>query len=179
MAAIARTSPKQFLGALIPNVKVLSSKIDELINKINNISTSDNTLLANSIGSSTSGYGVKATNPVVQDNTASAINATATATAAQVATGLITSTSAAATAITFPTAASLLAALGTTTQSYFDLVVDNVSGANTVTMTPSASITAATAVVTGGATLTVASGAAGIFRIYFTSATAAKVYRIG
>ena len=110
-----------------------------------------------------------------------AINATATATAEQIATGLITSTSAAATAITFPSAASVLAKLPATVGrgTTLELVVDNSLGANTVTMTPSASITAATAVITGGATLTVASGATGIFKIYFVSATAAKIYRIG
>ena len=33
--AISKTSPKQFLGAQIPNVKVLSSKIDEIIDEAN------------------------------------------------------------------------------------------------------------------------------------------------
>lgn len=33
--AIATISPKSFLGAMIPNVKILSSKIDEIINAIN------------------------------------------------------------------------------------------------------------------------------------------------
>lgn len=33
--AIAKTSPKNFLGAMIPNVKILSSKIDEIIDAVN------------------------------------------------------------------------------------------------------------------------------------------------
>lgn len=117
----------------------------------------------------------------VKNHTASAINATATATASQLKTGLVTSTSAAAVALTLPTAAELLAGLGegVARGSWFDFAVDNSVGSNTVTVTASASITAATAVVTGGATLTVSSGAVGLFRVYFVSATAAKIYRIG
>ncbi len=37
--SIERTSPKQFLGAQIPNTKVLSPKIDEIIDAINLIGT--------------------------------------------------------------------------------------------------------------------------------------------
>ena len=33
--AISTISPKFFLGALIPNVKILSSKVDEIINLVN------------------------------------------------------------------------------------------------------------------------------------------------
>lgn len=115
----------------------------------------------------------------VKNHEASAIDATATASAAELATGLITSTSAAAVALTLPDADDLAAALGAEAGSWFDFAVDNSAGDNTVTVTASASITAATAVVTGGATLTVASGAVGLFRIYFVSGTAAKIYRVG
>lgn len=116
---------------------------------------------------------------VTFNHVASVMNTTATATAAQISTGYITSTSAAAVAITFPTAASLFSQVGAAVGGSFELYVDNSAGANTITMTPSATITAATAVVTGGDTLTIASGATGIFKIYFPSATTAKVYRIG
>lgn len=186
MAAINKTSPKAFLGASIPNTKVLSSKIDEIINKVNESSTTSNTLITQTINPTTSGTNITVNSGIsslggnVENHTASAINSTATATAAQVATGLITSTSAAATAITFPSAAGLLAVLpGCAAGTWFDLAVDNSAGANTVTMTASATITAATAVITGGATLTVASGAVGLFKIYFSGAAVAKVYRIG
>lgn len=109
----------------------------------------------------------------------SAIDVTATATAAQVKTGLITSLSAAAVALTLPLAPALAAAIGAVQGTSMELLVDNSAGANTVTVTASASITAATAVVTGGATLTVGSGVVGIFKIVFTSSTVAKIYRIG
>lgn len=115
----------------------------------------------------------------VKNHTAVAINATATATAAQIAAGVITSTSAAAVALTLPTAALLLAKLGAARGTWFDFAVDNSAGANIITVTASASITAATEVVTGSATLTVASGAVGLFRVYFSSTTVAKIYRIG
>ena len=46
--AITRTSPKAFLGAMIPNVKILSNKIDEIIDAINGledtVSTADLTV---------------------------------------------------------------------------------------------------------------------------------------
>lgn len=109
-----------------------------------------------------------------------ALNVTGTLTAAQLATGVITSTSAAAVAATLPSAAALLALLpGAAAGTWFDFAVDNSVGASTVTVTASATITAATAVITGGATLTVAATATGLFRLYFISATAAKIYRIG
>ena len=186
MTAISKTSPKPFLGASIPNVKVLSSKIDEIITKVNESSTTANTLITQTINPTTTGTNIRVSTGLsslggnVENHTAAAVNVTATATAAQVASGFITSTSAAAVALTLPTAAALLAALpGCAAGSSFELLVDNSAGANTVTVTASASITAATAVVTGGATLTVASGAVGIFKIVFTSATVAKIYRIG
>ena len=123
------------------------------------------------------------TGAVVRNRTAAAINATATATAAQVAGGLITSTSAAATTITLPTATAILAlvsggGIGTTV----DFIVDNSQGASTVTVALDASITAvASPVITGGGTLTlVGSGTneVGMFRLYFYSATAATIARI-
>jgi len=126
--------------------------------------------------------------PVVVDYTAlaaNAINSTATATAAQVASGYITSTSGAATTITLPTG-TLLGALVGATQGYtFDLWIDNTGGANTVTMAVGTNavqsdwdlqITAATASVTPATItpLTVRSGTAGIARytICFASPTA-------
>src|ERR1051326_243113 len=66
--------------------------------------------------------------------TTAAINSTATATAAQVATGYITSTSAAATTITLPTGTLLGAALNATAGTIHELYIDNTGGANTVTI---------------------------------------------
>ena len=106
-----------------------------------------------------------------------AINATATATAAQVATGYITSTSGAATAITLPTGTLLGAALGATQGTVLDLYIDNTAGANTVTMVVAVNgILSTAAADTAGSfgDLTVASGVTGLARytIMFSSATA-------
>jgi hypothetical protein len=114
---------------------------------------------------------------LVSNDLSNAINATATATAAQMAAGVITSTSASAVAITTPTAAAIYTELEATPGTYYDFIVDNTAGSNTVTVTLDASITAYSA-VTGGTTLTVANGHAGHFRIYFNSATAAQISRI-
>ena len=108
---------------------------------------------------------------------ANAINATATATAAQVVAGYITSTSAAATAITLPTGTLLGAALGATQGTSLDLYIDNTAGASTVTM-----VVAVNGILSSGAAdtpgsfgdLTIASGVTGLarFTIMFSSATA-------
>lgn len=116
------------------------------------------------------------TNPQIT-HTAAAINATATATAAQVATGYITSTSAAATTITLPTGTLLGAALGATAGTVFDLIIDNTAGANTVTIAVATNGILSAAAVAVGASfglLTVPSGVTGLarFTLIFSSATA-------
>jgi len=130
---------------------------------------------------------VTATNLVFTDQnhpTTAAINATATATAAEVATGYITSTSAAATTITLPTGTLLGAALGATAGTTLDLFVDNTAGANTVTIAVATngilSAAAAAGSGAGAGLLTVPSGVTGIgcFRIMFASATAYVFSRI-
>ena len=124
---------------------------------------------------------VTATNLVFTDQnhpTTAAINATATATAAEVATGYITSTSAAATTITLPTGTLLGAALGAARGTVMDLYIDNTAGANTVTIAVATngilSAAAAAGSGAGAGLLTVASGTTGIgrFTIMFSSATA-------
>lgn len=109
--------------------------------------------------------------------TTAAINATATATAAEVATGWITSTSAAATTITLPTGTLLGAELGAGKGTVFDLYIDNTGGANTVTIAVATNGVISTAGAdTAGSfgDLTVASGATGLarFTLMFSSATA-------
>ena len=131
-------------------------------------------------GATTSVTNLTTTNLVVTDQnhpTKAAINATATATAAQVITGYITSTSAAATIITLPTGTLLGAALGATQGTVMDLYVDNTAGANTVTIAVAVNgILSSAAADTAGSfgDLTVASGATGLarFTIMFSSATA-------
>jgi len=128
-----------------------------------------------------------ATNLVFTDQnhpTTAAINATATASAADVATGYITSTSAAATTITLPTGTALGTALGATRGTTLDLYVDNTLGANTVTIAVATngilSAAAAAGSGAGAGLLTVPSGVTGIgcFRIVFASATAYVFSRI-
>ena len=119
-------------------------------------------------------------NGFITDHTpgaANAINATATATAAQVATGYITSTSAAATTITLPTGTLLGAALGATKGTVLDLFIDNTAGASTVTVAVATNgILSTAAADTAGSfgDLTVAAGVTGLarFTLMFSSATA-------
>ena len=107
-----------------------------------------------------------------------AINATATATAAQVAAGYITSTSAAATTITLPTGTLLGAAVGAQQGTVIELYIDNTAGANTVTVAVATngilSAAAAAGSAAGAGLLTVPSGVTGLacFTIVFSSATA-------
>lgn len=111
-------------------------------------------------------------------HTAVAINATATATAAQVATGYISSTSAAATVITLPTGTLLGAALSAVQGTILDLYIDNTAGASTVTVAVATNgiLSAAAAAGAGAAAglLTVPSGVTGQgrFTLMFSSATA-------
>lgn len=112
-----------------------------------------------------------------------AVNATATLTAAQVATGYITSTSAAAVTMTMPTGTLLGTQLGAAKGTTFDLFIDNTAGANTVTMAVAVngilSALAAAAPTTAGL-LTIPSGVTGqaCYRLMFSSATAYTFTRI-
>ena len=114
--------------------------------------------------------------------TSAAINATATATAAQVATGYITSTSAAGTSITFPTGTLLGAELQATAGTVLDLVVDNTGGASVVTMVVGTNAIVSDAGTTTAASfgdLTIAAGVTGMARytLLFSSATAYTITR--
>lgn len=118
-------------------------------------------------------------NPILSEGAGAAYNVTATADADDVVAGLLTSTSAAAVDLTLPTATDLAAAANGAGQgTNFTFFVDNSAGSNTVTVTVNTGITAITAVVTGSATLTVAAGAVGMFRIYFINGTTAKLSRV-
>jgi hypothetical protein len=123
------------------------------------------------------GTGVLSLNkPVVTHATKAAINATATATAAEVATGYITSTSAAATTITLPTGTDLGTALGASQGYVHELYVDNTAGANPVTIAVAVDGVLSDAATTTAASfgqLTVASGVTGLarFTLMFSSAT--------
>lgn len=106
-----------------------------------------------------------------------AVNSTATLTSAQVATGYITSTSAAAVTMTLPTGTLLGGVLGATQGTTLDLYIDNTAGANTVTMAVAVNGIKSDAANTTAASfgqLTVANGVTGIgrFTLMFSSATA-------
>ena len=132
------------------------------------------------LGTTTSVTNLTTTNLVFTDQnhpSTAAINATATATAAEVATGYITSTSASPTTITLPTGTLLGAALGAARGTVLELYVDNTAGASTVTIAVATNgILSTAAADTAGSfgDLTIASGATGIgrFTIMFSSATA-------
>jgi hypothetical protein len=108
---------------------------------------------------------------------ANAVNATGTATAAQVASGYITSTSVGATTITLPTGTLLGQALSAVRGTSLDLYIDNTAGASTVTVAVATNgILSTAAADTAGSfgDLTIAAGATGIgrFTIMFSSPTA-------
>jgi hypothetical protein len=112
-----------------------------------------------------------------QVTTANAINATATVTATQAATGYITSTSAAATTLTLPTGTLLGAALGAVKGTVFDLYIDNTAGASTITVAVAVNgilSALAVAVAASAGLLTVPAGITGQakFTLMFSSATA-------
>lgn len=105
------------------------------------------------------------------------VDSTATLTAAQVATGYITSTSAAAVTMTLPTGTLLGAALGAVQGTVHELYIDNTAGANTVTVAVAVNGIKSDAANTTAASfgqVTVANGVTGVgrFTLMFSSATA-------
>lgn len=142
----------------------------------------------NGVGNTVYFNGGTATSAVWTTSSASpagsaSINSTGTATAAQVATGRIVSTSAAPTTITFPTGTLLGAALGATAGTVYELYIDNTAGASTVTMAVGVnailSAAAAAGAGAGFGLLTVPSGATGVaqFTLMFSSSTAYVITR--
>ena len=115
------------------------------------------------------------------DATGAAIAGTAAITAANLAIGTLVFTGGAGTQ-TLPTATAIGTQLGAIQGTVLDFSVDNTAGSGTCTIAVNTGIVAATPVITGGATLTVANSATqgiGVFRLVFSSATAAVLYRIG
>ncbi len=136
------------------------------------VSVTGTTTLANTVITGT----LNATGASVRTYVPVAVNATATLTAAQVASGYITSTSAAAVTMTLPTGTLLGAAVNAVQGTVLELYIDNTAGANTVTLAVATNgIKSDAANTTAGSfgQLTVASGATGIgrFTIMFSSAT--------
>lgn len=129
-------------------------------------------------GSTTSALlGFNTMAPIPTLPTAVAINSSATMSAGDWRKGLVTSTSAAGTAITTRTATELAAELGAGPGSLAYLVINNVDGASTVTLTPGSGVTAASA-VTGGDDMTLATTEIGVFLLTFVSTTVAQLSRV-
>ena len=137
--------------------------------------------VTSTLGTSTSVTNLTATNLVFTDQnhpTTAAINTTGTATAAQVATGYITSTSVGTVTITLPTGTDLGTAIGAAKGTVLDLYIDNTAGASTVTVAVATngilSAAAAAGSGAGAGLLTVPAGVTGIgrFTLVFSSATA-------
>lgn len=110
--------------------------------------------------------------------TPTAVNTTATLTAAQVISGYITSTSAAGVTMTLPTGTLLGAAVGAKQGTIIELYIDNTAGASTVTLAVATNGILSAAAVAGSTAgfglLTVPSGVTGVaeFTIMFSSPTA-------
>jgi hypothetical protein len=114
---------------------------------------------------------VNGASPALTNRVAVSIPATATMAEGDLAKGYVVTTSAAATTITTRTFAQISAELGAEAGATYDWVLNNVGGANTVTITPGANITAASA-LTGGTDMTVASTELAVFRITFAASSA-------
>ena len=144
-------------------------------------STTGAVTVTSTLGATSSVTNLTTTNLVFTDQnhpSKAAINATATATAAEVATGYITSTSVGTVTITLPTGTDLGTAIGASKGTVLDLYVDNTAGASTVTVAAATngilSAAAAAGSGAGAGLLTVPSGVTGIgrFTLVFSSATA-------
>ena len=115
----------------------------------------------------------------INTHTKTAKNVTATLTAAECLAGVITSTSVAAVNLTLPAASSVYSVLAGGQGTTFELIIDNSAGANSVTITPSATIAAITSpfTVTNPMIVTTAQKV-GCFKFYFISSTAAVITRV-
>jgi hypothetical protein len=130
------------------------------------------TFTGNNTFSGTNTFGASVTK-----RTGVAVNSTATLTAAQVATGWISSTSAATVTMTMPTGTLLGTQLGASQGTTFELYIDNSAGANVVTIAPGTNAILSDAGTTTAASfgdVTVGAGVTGVgrFTLMFSSSTA-------
>jgi hypothetical protein len=167
------------------NVDASASSVATGINVAGAAAAAGVTMSALSSGSneniiiSPKGTGLMENDTPIDFYTPVAVNSTTTLTAAQVLSGYITSTSAAAVTMTLPTGTTLgNAILGCAQGFSWNLYIDNTAGANTITMAvnTNAILSAAAAAGSGAGAglLTVPSGVTGVacFNLMFTSATA-------
>jgi hypothetical protein len=120
-------------------------------------------------------------NNITYNPTIVTYTATGTVTGASIVSGYIVHTGAAAT-LTLPTMANLITAINGTaavTQgTSLSFRIDNSVGTASVTLAINTGITAPTAVITGGNSLTIAKNTVGLFNIVFITATTAYLYRV-
>lgn len=184
--AIALSNPKFFLGAFIPNVKVLSSKVDEIITSINNFISGNNLSVPGNLsvtGTTTVGniaaYWVAIKGPSVAETAATG----GAITAAKLLTGYVDITGATG-SVALPSAADITTALGSSPKgTSFDFIINakGMTAANVVTLTVGANTSVpATPIITGSGTLTVAQDAqvVGKFTAIYDSATTIKLFRV-
>ena len=110
-----------------------------------------------------------------------AVSGTGTVSATNLSTGALIFTGGAGTQ-TLPPATDMATRIAALQGTIFDFTVDNTAGSGTCTIAVNTGIVAAVPIITGGATLTIANSATqGIaqFRLVFSSATAAVLYRMG
>lgn len=187
------TAIKYPTGAALgqPNVqnfrKIQQEKVKEMIDAINALSTSvsTTTVTTTNLNATSGATAISVGGNLIKKFTLTALNATGTLTAAMVKSGGITSTTAAGVTATLDTATIIATALGATQGTIVDFVVDNTAGASTVTLAVAAGIVVAKQTSNGDTAvdqlLTVAASATvgvGVFRLVFTSATTAVLFRI-
>jgi hypothetical protein len=119
---------------------------------------------------------------LIRKHTPAVFNSTGTLSAANMLAGVVQCTSTSAVTMTTPTATAIAALIpGCAEGTAFDLIIDNYnsSSSGAVTLALDNSITVVNpAIITGGATLTLAVATTAKFSFYFTSATTAKCYRV-
>jgi hypothetical protein len=119
---------------------------------------------------------------LIRKHTPAVFNSTGTLSAANMLAGVVQCTSTSAVTMTTPTATAIAALIpGCAEGTAFDLIIDNYnsSSSGAVTLALDGSITVVNpAIITGGATLTLAVATTAKFSFYFTSATTAKCYRV-
>lgn len=160
--------------------KVSSTELGVSVSGAKSVSVNASGLVADHITEKTSGFGISLDKPIIRKaGTAKALNTTGAITAEELAGGLVTSTTVAGVTGTLPTATLLATQLGAVQGTVFDFIIDNSAGANTFTVQVNTGITVGTTSLTGGDSLTVSTAqAVGMFRLIFTSATAAILRRI-
>lgn len=169
MAATSQNSSHRRIESYIPAIRLQNGIYTNLPIVANGSITNTGVLNPSNIDIS---------NTINSHNALNAVNATATLTAAQVASGYITSTSAAAVTMTLPTGTLLGAAINATQGTVLKLYIDNTAGANTITLAAATNGVLSAAGVAGSSAnfglLTVPSGVTGIaqFTLVFSSATA-------